>query len=54
MMMDFDIHFGEISDKKTAWRDVLITEEPDDDVELEVTPKDVIGILGFDPKEFSE
>jgi hypothetical protein len=39
------------------WDDSLdetLEEDPDDDEELEVTPKSVVDILGFDPKEFSE
>lgn len=52
--LDFDIHFGSVTDKKTDWRKVLAVEEPDDDEELDVTPADVVGILGFDPKEFNE
>jgi len=52
--LDFDVHFGPVSNKKINWRDVLTADEPDDDEELDVTPDDVIGLLGFDPKEFSE
>lgn len=52
--LDFDVHFGPVNDKKINWRDVLTADEPDDDEELDVTPDDVIGLLGFDPKEFSE
>ena len=52
--LDFDVYFGPVSDKKINWRDVLVANEPDDDSELERTSDDVIGILGFDPKEFSE
>ena len=47
-------HFGEVG-KKHDWRKKLAdVEEPDDDEELEETPKDVVRMLGFDPKEFSE
>ncbi len=52
--LDFDVHFGPVNDKKINWRDVLTTDEPDDDEELDVTPEDVVGMLGFDPKEFDE
>jgi hypothetical protein len=52
--LDFDVHFGSVIDKKVNWRDVLTADEPDDDEELDFTPEDVIGILGFDPKIFSE
>lgn len=51
--IDFDIHFGEISERKANWRDVLPEIELDDDEELAVTPREVVGMLGFDPKEFS-
>jgi hypothetical protein len=52
--LDFDVHFGSAIDKKVNWREVLMDDEPDDDEELENTPEDVIGMLGFDPKEFNE
>ena len=55
-MIDYDIHFGPVDEnKKVDWREAL-KDEPDidDDEELEVTPPDVIAMLGFDPKEFSE
>lgn len=41
--------FGEVVDTSN-WREAPDTDVDDD--ELEVTPPDVIGILGFDPKEF--
>jgi len=49
--LDFDVHVGPVVDKKINWRDGLIVDEPDDDGELDVTPVDVVGILGFDPKD---
>jgi hypothetical protein len=54
-MSSHDVHFGPVSDKKIDWRKALTNDnEPDDDEELEVTPPEVIGMLGFDPKEFSK
>jgi hypothetical protein len=53
-MSSHDVHFGPVSDKKIDWRKILADGlEKDDDEELEVTPPEVIGMLGFDPKEFS-
>lgn len=52
--LDYDIHFGPVAEKETEWTDLVGEDEPDDDEELDVTPPDVIGMLGFDPKEFSE
>jgi len=52
--LDFDVHFGSAIDKKVNWREVLTDDELDDDNELENTPEDVIGMLGFDPREFNE
>jgi len=50
--LDFDVHFGSVNDKKPNWRDVLPVDEPDDDdEELAFTPEDVVGLLGFDPKD---
>jgi hypothetical protein len=49
----FDIHFGVVKEKKDDFEEVIEFDEPDDDEELEVTPPDVVGMLGFDPKEFS-
>jgi hypothetical protein len=45
-----DAHFGPYD---LDWRECAPDDSPDDDEELDVTPADVIGILGFDPKEFS-
>ena len=37
------------------WRETLADSDIDpDDQELKATPKDVLDVLGFDPKEFSE
>lgn len=46
------VHFGEIDAEDEDWREGLVDEDPDDE-ELDVSPKDVVDILGFDPKEFS-
>jgi hypothetical protein len=48
-----DIWFGQPGERGVNWRD--LPEEPDpDDEELEETPADVVLLLGFDPKEFSQ
>ena len=39
-----DVYFGENVD----WRKRL-DESPDDDSDLDPTPSDVVGMLGFDP-----
>lgn len=49
-----DVHFGEVDEEEPDWREELESEIDPDDEELEYTPQDVIDILGFDPKEFSE
>lgn len=49
-----DVHFGEIDQDDPDWRNELTEEIDPDDEELDVTPQEVIDILGFDPKEFSE
>jgi hypothetical protein len=49
--LDFDVHFGVVDNKKVDWRSVLTKDEPDDDEELAFTPEDVVGLLGFDPKD---
>src|SRR5262245_53349687 len=49
----FDVHFG--APGRTDHRKSLVPDtSPDDDEELAETPADVVGILGFDPKEFSK
>lgn len=47
-----DVHFGEVPDNTEPDLGFALPEDPDDE-ELEVTPADVIAILGFDPKELS-
>jgi hypothetical protein len=41
------------ADEPEDWRAIL-ADEPDDDEELDVTPPEVVAMLGFDPLEFSE
>lgn len=49
-MIDFDVQIK--GAKRNDWKKF---EEPDpDDEELDKTPKDVVAILGFDPKEIEE
>ena len=44
-----DVHFGRVSEKQD---DSFVPDDsPDDDKELEKTPRDVVELLGFDPKE---
>lgn len=49
---DADIHFGGVDKPLPNWRE--FSDDDPDDSELENTPQDVIAVLGFDPKEFSE
>ncbi len=43
-------HFGNVSRKPTPISDA---DDPDpDDDEMEVSPPDVVAMLGFDPNEF--
>ena len=49
--LDYSAYFGKVKEAKV---DKSFTIEDPDDEELEVTPQDVINVLGFDPKEFSE
>ncbi len=48
-----DVYFGDELANDVDWRSGPDEDDPDDE-ELAVTPKDIIGILGFDPKIFSE
>lgn len=49
-----DVHFEKVDEDEPDWRNELPEEIDPDDEELDVTPQDVIDILGFDPKEFSD
>jgi hypothetical protein len=50
-----DVHFGKVGEKPIDWRSKPLSIVDDDDDELlDVTPEDVVGILGFDPKEFEK
>lgn len=51
--LDSDIYFGGVEKPLPNWRD-FSDDDDADDVELENTPQDVIAVLGFDPKDFSE
>lgn len=44
-----DVYFGHVGARDYDWREVD-DEEEDDDEELKETPKDVVELLGFDPK----
>jgi hypothetical protein len=48
-----NIHFGKVNGPKPDWRNFR-NDEPDDDEELETTPRDVMKLLGFDPKELKD
>lgn len=51
--LDLDVNFEGLPEDGPNWRDEL-SEEDDtdpDDEEMEVTPPDVVAMLGFDPKE---
>ena len=43
-------HFGTHKQNKIKWQDDESSDDADD-VELKRTPKDVVGMLGFDPKK---
>jgi len=45
-----NIHFGKVGAPKPDWRRYR-NDEPDDDEELEETPKDLVKLLGFDPND---
>ena len=45
-----DIHYGKVKEEPVDWRVLSDVDDPDDE-ELQSTPEDVIGILGFDPLE---
>lgn len=48
-----DVHF--VNEDKRNWRLRLADESDDDsDEELDKTPEDVVGMLGFDPKELKD
>ena len=47
-----DVYFGEVLANEEEWRDRPGEMDPDDE-EMDVSPEDVVGMLGFDPKEFS-
>lgn len=49
MTLPFDAHFGNVSVKSDAWKE--LPEDDPDDEELEETPEDIIELLGFDPKK---
>lgn len=49
-------HFGYYGKPLPDWRKAPDADDDDDpdDEELEVTPPDVVAILGFDPKELPD
>lgn len=50
--LDYDVHIGDVEEVEVNWWEV---EDPDpDDEEMDVTPEDVVGMLGFDPLELEE
>ncbi len=44
-----EVHFGTADAKPIDWRKTPPERDPDDE-ELEVTPPDVVRMLGFDPR----
>ena len=51
-LFDVDVYFGSPDRTVPDWRKgIAQDDQPDEDEELETTPPDVVGILGFDPKE---
>ena len=48
-----DVHFGQTGSPLPDWREFADVPDPDD-AELDETPDEVLGILGFDPLEFSD
>lgn len=46
-----DVHFGKADSDSIDWRKETDDDELDNDEELEETPRDVVALLGFDPKE---
>ena len=54
-MIEPIVYFGTVNeDEEIDWIEADIIDSPDDDVELEETPSDVIGMLGFDPLDYNE
>lgn len=51
---DAAVFFGPTDADLPDWRQETIDDVDPDDEELDVTPADVVAVLGFDPKEFSE
>lgn len=47
------LYFGEVGEPGIDWRKQPEEIDPDDE-EMAVTPPDVVEMLGFDPREFSE
>lgn len=53
--LNFDVHFGKVTDKTPDWRRELKDEEyADDDEQLAETPEEVVKMLGFDPLELED
>lgn len=44
-----DVSYGD--EPPTDWRDMMDDDVDPDDEELDKTPKDVVELLGFDPKD---
>lgn len=47
-------HFGTAEAPLPDWRKEKAPEPPDDDEVLDLTPPDVVGMLGFDPTDEEE
>ena len=49
-----EVFFGSVDSPLPDWRADEEDDDDPDDEELEQTPADVVGVLGFDPKDESE
>ena len=48
--LELDVYFGDMKSALVNWRDEFDPEDVDDE-ELDTTPPEVVGMLGFDPKD---
>ena len=48
-----DVYFGRVGGQQIDWRTISINDDFDNDELLDISPEDVVGILGFDPAKES-